>query len=253
MKVYILAHCRNPKLFGATRMVFDTIRVGFPTAEITVLMGLGGRAEHFQEIFDLARKAGGTCYPSDLSHTAFIKRIIRLEKEPFYFCDTDMMFHDSIEQFSFGCHLAGRFVPKFYNEFSKSITMPRLHTSLLYVNPPALKSAVQAYHAQFPVSKYCPAPDLFATLHIPVSGERDYFYDDSAMLYAAVGGQAFTEPVLDCYDHLHCGTISDEVAPHLTRARNLTEINLHLINNPSQMKGIWRNQEKYYAHFAIKD
>jgi hypothetical protein len=260
--VFILAHCRNPELFGATRLVFDTIRTGFPNAELIVFES-GNRIDLADQIWANAEKVGARVISSQkaIEHPDFIEGVMSNRfgycgsDSPFVLCDTDMIFWDnvekSIEGFSQSDYpLYGRYIPKFYDEFTKCITMPRLHTSLLCVNPPRLRDAVRRYEMEFPQTVYNPLTNLFRPLVVPM-GEYSTFFDGGALLYNAIGGQAFDENMLNRYDHLHCGTISDIVAPHLTLGRYMTENNLNLIANPSAARGIWRQQSEYYEKFTI--
>lgn len=256
MKVFILAHCRNPKLFGATRMVFDTIRVGFPTAEISVFGRFGEsliQRMMREKIRGLCRDVDARFFDCGQSHPEFIRATIGNQQDPFFFSDTDISFWSSVEGFVLNGPIAGRLIPKFRDEFSKAVSMPRLHTSLLYVHPEMLLDAILSRWSKHPQCAYCADANFISPMRVPALAGGDLFLDVCAILYAAVGGHAFTEEILNCYDHLFCGTCSDEVAPHLTLGKNMTENNLTLIEHPEKMKGIWREQERYFEHFAVKD
>jgi hypothetical protein len=93
-RVHILATCRNPELLPATLLVFKSIRVGFPTAEIHVVYNnlslehegiLNGenRNYHAETILPLT---------STIIHHEWITLLLEHETEPFFICDTDMVF-----------------------------------------------------------------------------------------------------------------------------------------------------------------
>jgi hypothetical protein len=243
MNVFILVTNRQPELNPGSVMVFDTLRKGFPTADIKV--HLNGKEDH------LFRKLKYQDHPlvsiAPTIHHAWIEKLIASENEPFFTCDTDVVFWDSMEQFCFdGCFLAGRRIPQWRDEFTKCITRPRLHTSLLYIDPIPLRAAVEKYLAQFPKTPFNPFTNLIDPLCVPLKRET-YFYDTMSMMYNAVGGTPFKDQQLECYDHMNFGTIEDVVLPHLKDGQEAKVFRHEVYNNPSKAKGMWRYQEKYYA------
>lgn len=214
MNVYILATCRKPELWPMTALVFKTVRVGFPTAKICVFNN-DLSVEHRELLKAECEKVGaelfGTiCHPS--IHHTWIEELVRREEEPFYVLDTDVVFYQNFERFVFETALAGWRIPEWRDEFTKTVTRARLHTSLLYINPKKVRAAVATYEQQFPVTPFNPLANLFHPLCLPFKGET-YFYDTCAFLYHAIGGTAFTDEQKDCYFHMFFGTFSDLVLP----------------------------------------
>jgi len=256
--VHILATCRNPELIRATTLVFDSLRTGFPTARVYVYCnGLGGYSALIQQA---ACKAGVPEFNlhvlSQTIHHDWIYKLFEKETEPFFICDTDLIFWSSFEDFDFsGAAMAGRYVPQFFDRFTNCITRPRLHTSLLYLDPQKIKQQVDAYFSQFPETPFNPRPNLIFPNFLPYRIEqaghpergkvKNFFHDTCSMLYQAIGGQAFTEAQLDCYDHLNFGTISDIVCPHYPDER-WRESHFAIFENPQLAKGAWRAQEMWY-------
>lgn len=267
-KVYILATCRKPELLPATLLVFDTIRVGFPTASIDVHIN-GICCDPLRALEYKVMKVNGALYKmAQTIHHEWIESLIYRENEPFFICDTDVIFWDNFEKWDFSGHaLAGRYIPQFYDEFSKCITRPRLHTSLLYIDPVEVRKQIKAYYNQFPDTPFNPKPNLFYPmfhpLMEPVASENaddrlfpfggrlftNYFYDTCSMLYHAIGGLPFNEEHLNCFDHLHCGTISDIIAPHLSIGKDLVAKHQAAFANPQLAKGCWKHQNEYFKHF----
>lgn len=247
MKVFILANCRKLELWPATEMVFKSIRTGFPTATIHVTVNIESLRRN--AISKLCEDVGALRYTSYIEHPVWIKTLFESEltsAEPFYLCDTDVSFWDNIEEFDFsGYPLAGRYVRLFNCEFVNRTTMPRLHTSLLYVNPPRLRAALAKYKEKFPQTVYTPSVDLFSPAVVPGIG----FYDGAAMLYAAVDGYRFTERELECYDHVQCGCISDIVGPHIGDGK-MQERHKLIFENPQLLKGQWRRDEQWFKERA---
>lgn len=253
--VHVLATCRNPELFPATRLVFDSIRVGFPTAEINVVLN-GLASYHEAEIEKECEKVSANCsnrtiYPT--VHNRWISELIRDKSEPFFICDTDVIFHENFERFDFDFQakaLAGRLIPRFFDEVTGCITYERLHTSLLYINPMIIRRQVASFKSKLCTqSPFYVDQDLVDPL-MSVIHKQPYFHDTASQLYNAIGGKAFTPQQLDCYDHLNCGTYIDIAAPRMTYGKNLKSDHEKVFENPALSRGIWKQQENYYARFA---
>lgn len=216
MNVFILATCRKPELAHMTELVFQTLRVGFPTAKVTVHLN-GDCEARCPNIRAVAEKAGcsvGGEMPT-ITHHRWIEVLVNQEKEPFYVLDTDVIFYESMERFVFETALAGWRIPEWRDEFTKAVTRARLHTSLLYIDPTKVRLAAGTYQSRFPITDFNPQANLFYPICFPFKG-AGYFYDTCGLLYHAIGGTAFTPEQLDCYFHMFFGTIPDIVIPHLT-------------------------------------
>lgn len=246
MKVLLLATCRNPELIPATLLVFETIRVGFPTAEIVVhgngLNHLTGEAVHRR-----VQAVGGQmiCEPG-IRHDEWVKQIIWNEMQPFVICDTDMIFYEAVEHWKFVHPWAGRLQPEYLDPYSNTIHRSRLHTSLMFIRPDELRDLMLRFDAHFPKSPIFPRTINFIGQQLqPLrtkGGVRTYFMDTGANLYHAVGGEAFTETQLDAFSHLHAGTWSDLITNMPLRATH--EV---IYANPESARGLWRMQEQFYA------
>lgn len=253
--IHILATCRNPELFRGTTLIFDTLRTGFPTAEVHVylndLLESPDHLDQMERVKQLAldkgcvvhRVIGGTI------HHKWIHGLLRDHPtEPFIILDTDMVFWKNCEDWNHGdAALSGRFIPEFYDQFTKCVTRARLHGSFLYFNPANIAARLVDFKHQFPDTPFNPLANVIDPIVIPGT-PHSFFHDTCCLLYQAIGGKAFSVGRLECYDHLNCGTISDIVGPHLTDIR-LREAHFAVFENPALAKGVWRDQEKYYlAH-----
>jgi hypothetical protein len=252
--VHILATCRNPELIRATTLVFDSLRVGFPTAHISVQINgeLNSQHIHQKSIWD--GKINSVKVIPQTTHARWIRETLEKSESSFWLCDTDMVFWSSMEDFSFDGHwLAGRYIPQFLDDFTKCITRPRLHTSLLYFDPVLIKAKLEEYQDQFPQTQFNPCMDLIAPQYGTVRDKQgettNYFYDVVSGLYNAIGGTPFTEPQLNSYDHLNFGTFSDIVAPHY-KGERWRETHFAIFENPELAKGIWQSQDEWYAKRA---
>lgn len=244
--VHILATCRNPELFDATTLVFKTIRVGFPSAKIFVhdnhLLD-----KHLQAIIKLCRSfdiqwefRGGH---ERIVHHEWIRRCIEQQEGPFFICDTDQVFHASMERFEFEGPLHGRLIPSFRCPFTRTIAHERLHTSLLYIDPQAIRDAEQKLTDRLnPRNPFGTGIDLIS----PLNYARDhdiYFHDTLSQAYHAIGGNSFSEEQLNSYDHLGCGTYLDLLEERIPGSRERQETYLKY---PQTIRGLWKQQETYF-------
>jgi hypothetical protein len=261
MKVHILVTCRNPELIGASTMVFDTIRVGFPTARFIVWRNDGDSFDGFHKeldrYFDKSDQFGSlipdaTCrHVWNHGHGPWIEHLVETEQEPFWICDTDVVFFQSVEGFETRSSYAGRFIPRYRCEFANAVTEPRIHPSLMLIDPSLVRLL------NFPdstVDKFLPPMNLFNPVRIRRTMQEDHlFFDCCAGLYAATYGHHFGPDMLQRYGHMFCGTISDLVAPRLSGdASKMHENNLACIANPELLRGAWRQQDEYFKARAVE-
>lgn len=251
MKVFILATVRKPELLPFTTLVFKTIRVGFPNAEIHVD---GNALPDYAEV--QVRKAcdAPVCLfvnQMPTTHPEWIDALVHYNQEPFWICDSDVIFYDKVEDWKFDTALAGYRVPEFLDEFTNAVTKPRLHTSLLYIDPVKVREAIAKYEAQFPDTIFNPKVNLFYPLCLPSEG-RGVFYDTCSLLYQAIGGTEFTDAQKDAYSHLHFGTIGDLVLPRLKNGHEMGAARKTILENPEYGRGLWRAQEDYYMDRQVQ-
>lgn len=256
MNVHILVTCRNPELIRASTLVFDSIRVGFPDAKVTSHVN-GLSYSQYRDAFYGPLQSVGNIESVKTVHHDWIEKLIQGETEPFFICDTDVIFWKRfpVEDFK-GHHLAGRFIPRHHCEFMRCATLERLHTSLMYIDPVEIRKRIEKYHSEFPETPFGNTrPNLIEGRIFPFPGKFDhsvnYFHDTCSQLYHAVGGTAFTEAHLDCYDHLNCGTYSDLISNDAKSIRMMRRNNDRLMKNPELARGLWREQDNYYAQHFI--
>lgn len=247
--VHIFATCKNSNLLRATLLIFKTLRIGFPTSE--VMIHIGNDSLYKNEIAYEAFHSGCSCTVStDTIHYEWIEWLLETQKEPFIILDTDLVFHKSCEWFEYPTHIpiSGRFIPTFKNEFAKSIDKARLHTSFLYFNPNDIYNRLNIVLQGYPITEFLPIASTVYPQIILYSPST--FFDTCAILYGTVGGLAFTEDQLDCYDHIQSGTLVDLVAPYL-KDIDLKKSHEAIYRDLSLIKGQWKIQEAYYKKHAI--
>ncbi len=248
MNVFILASCPGPRLTKGSHLVFETLRVGFPTAK--VFLDVNQMDPEFASVIgNMGRRLDAVVAPNDTIHHDWISNLIASQREPFFILDTDVSFWSSFEVWPFDCAIAGRRIPQFYDEFTRCITRPRLHTSLLYIDPVKVNAATDKYFSALEPTVFNPHAKLVNPLCVPVKG-KTYFYDTCSMLFNAIGGEAFDDKHLECYDHMNFGTLDHLVLPRLKDGAAMGSARQLAWDQPSRFKGAWRHQEKYYAERA---
>ena len=132
--------------FGST-LVFDTIRVGFPTAEI-VIVDNGSAPLFSADLSALRGKIGATVIARPgLTHGLYIEDVIKAEaasglRTPIVFCDTDMTFEQSMEETELfdGTLFAGPLQPEI--PLVDGRMAPRIHPCLFWVKDPVAAAEV---------------------------------------------------------------------------------------------------------------
>lgn len=244
MTVHILATCNDPEISGGTTLVFDTLRVGFPDAHIQVYLNRDC-GKNCPEIWTLCERERCQVAELGIIHHEWIEMLVNTETEPFIILDTDVIFWDKFDLGFINRPIAGRYTPRFYCKFTKAFTMHRLHTSLMYINPTEVKREMWAVKSWFNQTRFNPIINPFYPVQIP-DKEKSLFFDTCALLYHAIGGQAFTEEQLQSYDHLNAGTWVkelDKAYPEL----NMVQAHKEIYKNPKLAKGIRKLQDQFYA------
>ncbi len=249
MKVCILATCRNPDLLPATLLVFDTIRIGFPTADIRVYGNALGPMAGFVRSRCADVGAWFRDYPDRTKHDKWVASMVWNHDEPIVICDTDMIFFEMVEHWEFLHPWAGFLQPEYLDPYLMAVQRERLHTSLLFVRPDEVRDRMIRYEHSMNHPPDYAGMDLFAQQWHPVKGGIPIFTDTGGSLYHAIGGDAFAEAQLDCYAHLHAGTWSDilgelDGAPWTEHVREMMKF-------PAQLRGIWREQADFYKRHHV--
>ena len=247
MNVFILATCRKPELLPFTTLVFKTLRVGFLTAKVKVTINNISPEHGHQDVVECCNRVGAEIDSDVTIHHEWIERLVATNDEPFWLVDTDMIFYDSFEGDKFDAPLAGYRIPEWRDDYSRAITRARLHPSLLYVRPKEVRAAAVEFISKLPEGPFTPMANLFYPLCLPFKKQM-YFYDTCAMLYQAIGGQAFTDDQKDKYCHFNFGTIPDLVLPRIPKADSIAMQMRRedILNNPANGRGAWRESEFYY-------
>jgi hypothetical protein len=247
--VHILATCRKPELLPATLFVFDSIRIGFPTARICIRKNPTNI--NMVELRRAAHRIEADLYePHNYKvHHEWIEELVLHSKEPFWICDTDVMFHSRVENWEFEepIAMAGRLIPEFRCQFMRRITHARLHASLLWLDPLEIKSCIAGIDRISPRGPYSTPIPYFAPLFYSL-GAKHFFFDTCAQLYHCIGGQPFTAEQNAAFDHLHGGTYSDLMEE---RMPGIGDKHRAVFAKPSLLRGAVEHQTQYFNERAV--
>jgi hypothetical protein len=247
--VHILAHVRKPELLPAALLVFRTLRTGFPESHVMVWgNALAGTAA--QAVEHAARGAGAEFrnLPLPGKHDGWVEDLIQTGLEPFWICDTDIIFWEAVEDWRAPTFM-GRLEPEFDEEWTKTRHMERLHSSLMYINPAAVRAEMRRFMAKIPAPFGHTARFPFVQQHfVPLRGQQPLFYDTCAGMWHAFEGQPFTEQQNRAYEHLHCATYAD-----LIELEGLQDAHAAIYSNPTLARGMRETQDAYYNRRKPKD
>ncbi len=211
MTCHILATVLNHELLAASLLVFKSLRVGFPTSQIHVY-GNGLDRTARQRIARAAIAVGARFQPIDqTSHGQWIEWLIRHGREPFWIADCDIEFYRQVEHWfdraPDGQLFAGRYEPEFFEDWTRSTHVARLHPSLMWFNPRPLRAAMRSWPGKHPFFNSV-EKTLIRWSFVPAQG-RLLFYDTCAGLHHALKGTPFTPEQNECFHHTFAGTYSD--------------------------------------------
>jgi hypothetical protein len=252
--IHILVTVRKTELLPAATLVFKTLRVGFPTSPIFV-WGNGLPMFLEDQVRAAARPTGATFNNlKPTCHDHWIEQLVLNQAQPFWICDTDMVFFDECEWFFDGRDsdlFAGRFEPTWHEPWTDSVHVERLHTCLQWFNPVALRAAMAGWlHSTVPQVFANAEMPLIRQHFVPVRGGKTLFYDSTAGLWHAGGGTKFTARQNGAFEHLHCGSYSDEVGK-VDVLKGLPAMHEAIIQNPELARGIQKQQDEFYKRRQI--
>ena len=266
-KVKILVTVPNPEHLNACTLVFDTLRVGFPTAQITVDINPSTDVQADTSWATAQKAIAAGCSWRLLSkkvhHADWIRQQVERHdsESPLIILDADTVFWKSCEDWVFPSDtlLAGYYVPRIWNDFAKCVSFPRLHTSLLWMpNTAALRCRIAAAYppALEAHGEYCPCDPYMPAVRFEKG--KPYFWDTCANLYNMLPPSEvahFTPERLECYDHLNSASFYDVMLDRLHGDKEGFAY-LHrfgtLPGRPNVLRNLWPHVDAYYAERALQ-
>lgn len=255
LHVHILTYCKDRSLLYGTELIFRTLRSGFPTARITVtdntsIPPVKDRVKSLAKENDcLFEEISGR----EIGHHDFIENTLRtyaddpLLNTSLVFLDTDICLWHNCEDFSFDGLIAGYLIGAFDDSVTRTLTMPRLHTSFLWIpDPAALQNEIRKMRARhFDFEPFRPFSFRLK--------DTWYRYDTGAGLYMALPDKVsiFSSEQKACYDHIFSGSHINRLLPFYSdEVRELLlEVHSNARNgNIEAIKGINRHIDEMWWH-----
>ena len=241
-------------MLDAAKLVFRTLRVGFPDNPVVVY---GNGLEWFEdkEVEACAKAAGATYqhWARRTSHDAWLEALIMDRPDPFWICDTDVVFFDQAgRDWEPHAAFAGEMEQEFFEEWTDTIHMERLHTCVMWIDPVAVRMAMRAWMSRIPLPWGATAQmNLVRQMFVPSGRGRTMFYDTCAGLWHAGIGAPFGAQRCEAWEHLHCATYADEAsrAPGL---RDMQKIHQAIYAEPQRARGLREKQAEYYKSRSTK-
>ena len=250
-RVYVITWCGEIEQLWGTLLTFRTLRVGYPTAAVTVIDNAS--LEEARPAIERAAKDAGCEYVQRTTrapHGAILGDVLARVDEPIVFVDPDVIFWESCEGWTFDRALiAGRLIPMREGR-PGFFVLPRLHTSHLWItHPPLVREALLAQeHCFFPMSREFISYAF--QQHVFKLGGPWLFVDTGAALYSYLANfaYAFGPRELDAYDHIWSGThprVHNESShPAVLARRTVHEIARD--GDYRSLRGVWRAQEQRF-------
>jgi hypothetical protein len=259
MLVRTLIAVTDPKYLESCTYFLNTVRVGFPKADIIAEVNLGETIpSYFSKLAKRGSDVGVKVCPTPklLHHADWIRRVIEdTEGGPLVIIDPDTHFWKSCEDWEFpGYLMAGYYVPEMWNDFSKCKSYARLHSSFLFFpDVTALKERIQKlYPYSFgKLGNYHPCDPFMPS--VKFVDQKPVFWDTCSVLYHMVGGYRFTEKELDCYEHLNSASAVEIMCERMENPQLFRWLHTEGIKHPELIKQHnWKMVTAYYMRKAME-
>jgi hypothetical protein len=258
MKVFTLVTADDPAMLSSTLLFLDTIRVGFPTAEIQVFDNFS-KTWWYKEgtIWRQKLDKAGLILrgQSDFRyhHADWIRGVVERTDGPYAIVDPDTIWWENCENFSANIPIsvAGYMVPEMWNEWAGCPSHRRLHTSFLWVPDgvylrECLHKAYPQHGPYRPFNPFSPCVEF-------VGGDcwfRDTFCNATHALHYSC--EVFSDNVKERYDHLNSASFYSEMEKLVDRPDGFREVHRLARENPTALRGLWREVDAYYERMARK-
>ena len=242
-RVYVLTYCKDiQQLYGAM-LVFDTIRVGFPTAEIIVFDN-NSIPDAVIEIEKAADKVNAKFIKleKEVFHHEYLRFILNFENDEvqIYIIDPDVIFWENVETFTTNKLLAGRLIPEFFDAYTDVLTKPRIHTSFLHI------PSVSLLRDRINIMENKYRTDLIKDITLKTNDEW-VMWDTFAQVFECLHDdiEIFTEEKNECFEHIFCGSHLNLLAKRHYHSR-MHDIHRLSVENPEELKGVWKEQYEFF-------
>lgn len=273
--VKILVTVPDAKSFDACTLCFETLRVGWPTANIHIYVNGGA---FYGDIS--AKIAKYALLPIDLHATGRVDVAancpvhladwIREQTQqsyngPLIIADPDIVYWKSCEDWAFpeSTLLAGYYNPRMWNDFAKCVSVERIHTSMMvFPNVEKLWATIyDAYpFARMKHGEYCPCDPFMG--RVMFEDGRPVFWDCGANLYnmlrfvspshRAASVFYFGKEEKECYDHLNSASFRQVMSERLDPHHSQGFLAAHELWVKNPQPGLWALTDEYYTQKRIE-
>lgn len=268
--VKILVTVNDMQQFDACTLCFETLRVGWPTADIYV--HINGRryldevVNKFSSFYDPYTGKGKTFWRVEqpVIHLAdwIREQVNQTYPGPLVIADPDIVYWKSCEDWDFsdGTLLAGYYHPRMWNDFAKCVSVERIHTSMMvFPDTAKLRGAiVRAYPlAQVAHGEYCPCDPFMPAVRFDAG--VPIYWDCCSNLYnmllkipPAWALRHFGPEHKSCFDHLNSASFYDCMVERLEgeTKEGFKLAHREWVKNPTP--GLWPLVDRYYKQKALE-
>ena len=243
MNLFILTWCQDEETLYGNLLTAQTLRIGFPTANVTVVdnASIPSAREKIKQTYE-REGCKFIQLDTEIPHHQFIGDVIaHYPGDNVAFLDPDLVFWGNMEELDYPGLLNGRLIPNFYDNFTRTKTVERLHTSLIVIPDLAtLRAYLQKTRMHHFEAAYV-APTM-----IKMDGVW-YRWDTMATMYGELKDfcHVFGEE-LDMYDHLFCGS-NFHFIKHKIGVQELEQVHEEVKNgNVFLLKGVHKAHDAYF-------
>ena len=263
--VKILVTVNDPAQFDACTLCFESLRAGWPTADIHVYFNGRESASAGDKLLYCygSAKQNMFWHYIDRIHLAEWQRE-QVEQEypgPLVIADPDIVYWKSCEDWKFpeSTLLAGYYNPRMWNDFARCVSVPRIHTSMM-VFPDVQKLWTAICHA-YPLAnmkhgEYCPCDPFMG--RVMFEDRKPVFWDCCANLYSMLDFLSpsllhhFSDTEKACFDHLNSASFYDVMYQRLEgpTKEGFAIAHRDWVKRPTP--GLWPLVDEYYEQKRIE-
>ena len=241
VKIFVLLYCHSYENLPGNLLFFESVRIGFPDAEIHVVDN--DCAHVYREQFESkTEKINGifSTFKREVLHSNFIESLVKEESEDFYIIDPDTVWFRRMPE-NYDAPIAGRLIPAFFDSYTGCNTFSRLHTSCLFLSPARIRNQIAM------LNKFA-----FNGFHDDmIKQDGSWFrYDTCGKLFHALREKAhiFNDQENSAFAHLFCGTHLSLIKQYYPQ---LAEIHKSVYAGERDLQWLYREQDNFFRSLGF--
>ena len=256
MKVFCLLTVPPGHYEHNCTLVLETIRTGFPNAEIFVYGN-----DYTPKFFRMKYIDAWFIPTKSMIHYEWINSILKDHStydKPIAIVDGDTIFWQSVEDLNPLYPYCGDYIPSHINDFSECFYFERLHTSFLWIR--SVKELVSSVQSRLP--KYSLLPETWNYLPVKLIApellainRKHVFWDSCAKLYSFLPGSPFEPDTLSKFEHINSASFMHVMKDILPTDDAASFMNIHNTVNSltdlTPLRGIGQKAKAYYESRRI--